>query len=534
MAQEICKPLAWTKVFFGDRTLDFQFEYVWENDWPPLAWIVECTESDPMLRVRHGSQVEIRDEWFCEAIWDGDFHAGDFDRTDLVFGSGVRLREHHVVFVSSGTTVDRLQSLKMGNRTFVSNSLACLLAVSNTQVDPTYGRYQAFFRSIERGIDSYERHLPTQDGILELVYFRNLQWDGRRLIEVDKPTPLRDFGSFAGYYGFLNTAMANIAGNMRATSRCHHYEMMGTLSSGYDSPTTSVLARQVGMERVFSFHTARGGLEDHGKKVAEILGLELTLLDRRDWQRQAYAEVPYFVATGEGEDVIFSAAKDLLQRRVLITGFQGGKVWGKDTKALGPDIVRGDVSGLSFTEHRLALGCIHFPVPFMGIRQIRDIHALSNSEELRQWDILGNYSRPICRRIVEEAGVPRELFGMRKKAATNLFHRGEAQITENTQAAYFGWLSDNRMRWRAGDGKKPIVPGRLLLILRSRFYLISRFLRAIGRFAPLKVRHCLIRKDTEMQRALTLRINMMQYLFPWAIERMSERYLTKTNGNSAQ
>ena len=54
--------------------------------------------------------MEVCDTWFCEAVWDGDYEAGDFDLTDLVFGSGGRLRDERAIFVSSGTTVDRLQT----------------------------------------------------------------------------------------------------------------------------------------------------------------------------------------------------------------------------------------------------------------------------------------------------------------------------------------------------------------------------------------------------------------------------------------
>jgi hypothetical protein len=32
----------------------------------------------------------------------------------------------------------------------------------------------------------------------------------------------------------------------------------------------------------------------------------------------------------------------------------------------------------------------------------------------KPWDIGGAYSRPLCRRLVEEASVPREIFGVSK------------------------------------------------------------------------------------------------------------------------
>ena len=52
--------------------------------------------------------LKVTAEFFCEAIWPGPFAEGDFDRTDLVSGSGGRLRRAEVHFVSSGATVDRL------------------------------------------------------------------------------------------------------------------------------------------------------------------------------------------------------------------------------------------------------------------------------------------------------------------------------------------------------------------------------------------------------------------------------------------
>ena len=84
-----------------------RLQLVLEPDWPPLAWIARCDNSDPVITVRHGPQAETRQDWLCEAVWDGEFASGDFDLTDLVFGSGIRLRERGVVFVPAGATVDR-------------------------------------------------------------------------------------------------------------------------------------------------------------------------------------------------------------------------------------------------------------------------------------------------------------------------------------------------------------------------------------------------------------------------------------------
>jgi hypothetical protein len=113
--------------------------------WPPLAWIAACDRASGQVRVRHGPSVETRDDWFCEAVWAGEFGEGDFDRTDLIVGSGARLRDGRLVFVSSGTTVDRLQSMETSEGVLVSNSLPCLMEAADATVDPTYPNYYERF-----------------------------------------------------------------------------------------------------------------------------------------------------------------------------------------------------------------------------------------------------------------------------------------------------------------------------------------------------------------------------------------------------
>lgn len=496
-------------------------EYHRRAGWPSLAWLAECDVTDTVVRISHGPGVETRAEWFCEAVWEGVFDSDDFDRTDLVFGSGGRVREGQVIFVSSGSTVDRLQSLTWGNSVLVSNSLACLMSASATKVNPGFGRYPEFFRSIVNGIDAYERILPTQAGIVELCYFRNLVWNGRQLSVQDKMAMDRDFGSFEKYWAFLSGALGRISANARALGRKRQYEFISALSSGYDSSAAAVLGRSVGMRRAFSFASARGGAEDHGQAVADSLGLDLTVVERNAWRKRPLAELPYFAATGLGADVVFSSAADLLRGCVVLTGFHGDKLWGKDTKALSASIVRGDASGLSFTEHRLELGCIHLPVPFMGVRQIGDIHRLSNSAELSAWDVPGDYSRPVARRMIEQAGVRRGTFGVSKKAATNLFRQGEALLSEETRAEFDRWLVHARQRGEIGRLATGLLPIGMLLALRRHSHYISRLIRLISAVLPAAR---LAGADTKLQRWLNRKINRVEYLFPWAIERQAERY----------
>ena len=225
--------------------------------------------------------------------------------------------------------------------------------------------------------------------------------------------------------------------------------------------------------------------------------------------------------------MIFSGAEESVRGRVLTTGFHGDKVWAKDTNALGTDIVRGDISGLSFCEHRLSVGCIHFPVPFMGVQQIADIKALSNSSELAPWDVPGDYSRPICRRIAEGAGVARGLFGVKKKAATSLFHQGESVLTDKTREEFYRWLYENERNRVSYSGEKIKIPGKILLAVHERYYLFDKLARWVTHpFSP-KVQHWVNCRVTDLQRRLNRRINVSGFIFPWAIQRMADLYKKK-------
>jgi hypothetical protein len=74
------------------------------------------------------------------------------------------------------------------------------------------------------------------------------------------------------------------------------------------------------------------------------------------------------------------------------------------------------VPGCALGELRLRVGFLHFaPATIAAARHAPRIHRWNDTEELRPWSIGGDYDKPIARRIAEEAGVPRALFGQKKK-----------------------------------------------------------------------------------------------------------------------
>ncbi|MCI0546192.1 MAG: hypothetical protein L0027_02795 [Candidatus Rokubacteria bacterium] len=500
--------------------------YDLEPAWPPLAWLAVCRAGEDRVGVRHGRQVETTDEWFAEAAWAGDYEAGDLDRTDLVAGSGGRLRGREIVFVSSGSTVDRLQSLVRGEDIAVSNSLPCLLAAAGATLDPSYPHYYGVLSSVVHGLRRLTRSLPTSAGPLELIYFENLAWDGRALTRRAKPGGPRDFSIFARYREFLESSLGRLAENLGAKARLYPYRMLGTLSSGYDSSTVAALARQAGCEEVLCFDRAWGGRDraralrerrgesDSRAEAARVLGLRPISVPFEGWRSLDRPEIPFLAANGMGEEVRFRSAEPHLPARVLLTGYHGDKMWAKTAKDLGPDLVRGDPSGSALGEYRLWVGFLHCPVPFWGVRQIADVHAITRSPEMAPWDLPGPYSRPICRRIVEGAGVPREMFGMRKLAASVMLHDDPDFLTPASRADYLGWLGEHRGAWLRRGAIPPVRSAALdRLVLRASDGLSAWMKRTPGLWR-LPPRLGLEYGPTRLRRAL----------FPWAVERAMARY----------
>lgn len=424
------------------------------NSWPPLAWLVHFDEGCSEIHAYVGRSVETCDEWLCEATWNGPYADGGFDVTDIVAGTGVRIRNNRAIFVSSGSTVDRLVTAKIQQTYFVSNSLPCLLSVTKSRPCVTYPYYHRDFTSIITGLKKYTKFIPTTKFNVNLIYFNNLCWDKRNLLEENKPNAGRGFKSFSEYYDFLLSCFQAISSNSSDKGRKAPLTLGGTLSSGYDSATVMSLAKKVGCNEAISFLSSRQGGMDSGIDIGNYLGVRVLELSRDKYQEIKYAEIPFYAAEGEGAESLFAAATGYLRGRVLLTGFHGDKFWDKETKIINDEIVRGDVTGLSLTEFRLREGFLHCPIPFWSCRNIKDIVSISNSMEMSNWDIGGSYNRPICRRIIETSGVPREVFGMKKAAVSRTFYERKEFLAPSSFGDYLQWISENRIEW-IKKGKLP-------------------------------------------------------------------------------
>ncbi len=295
----------------------------------------------------------------------------------------------------------------------------------------------------------------------------------------------------------METSLSAIGKNLRDSQRKYPYVPLGTLSTGYDSPAVSALARAMDNTQVLTFQLGREGQSDNGETIATRLGLRSIVLDRTAWRQEPFSEIPFLAANAYGEDAHFVVARSYLQGCVLLTGHHGGGMWSNEIEDLSPNLVRkGSPTGLALTEWRLWVGFIHCPVPFFGARNIEHIRRISTSEEMKPWSVGGEYDRPISRRIVEEAGVERTLFGQEKNAtAVVLWNPNEGFLPDESMQDYTRWLQYHG------------VPGW------ARGRMLPPSWRTPAHSLMLRVRG---------------RRSFPQYffnLFPWALEHAKRRYM---------
>ncbi len=448
-----------------------------------------------MVTVSHGPDVETGAHGFCEAAWDSAFEDFDFDRTGAFFGSGARLRDGRLLFVSSHSTMDRLHDIRTPHGWQVSNSLACLAAASDGRPDPWYPWYYEDFHSICDGLDAYATTLNLSSGPVRLTYWRNLDWDGRTLDVVDKPPQAGDFDDYASYLGFLESTLARLADNMRSTARRFAIEPISTASSGYDALSVTVLTRAIGTRDVVCAVEDRLGYDDSAVSMVGALGMNAITVSRNDWRESQLDPAPFIVGDACGRDVWIAPIASRLSRRALFTGSHGDRAW--STREIAPGRLSRSphtgAAGLSLGEYRIGAGFVHCPLPYLGIDAIESIRSISNSPSMAPWRLGGSYDRPIPRRIIETAGIERTSFGQRKTAtAVHLFRLQEFERLFAGTPAFIDF-----MRW----------------------------LRRVSRQAPqpAELPHLDSRSREVVQAPL------FRHLFPWALERCMARYDESTS-----
>ena len=414
---------------------------------PKLGWVASIPLVAGDVTVLHGDAVEHTDEWVVEGVWDAPFEQGDFHKSEAFFGSGLRIDGEEVVACASTALVDRLLYYVTADRLIVSNSLLILLAVSGSRLDVAHD-YSPDCRASMWGIFQQPRlfHVEHSSVIaFSQLYHGNLIVSGG-VSSVQLRTTRHRISSFEEYVTSLRSILKRIWSNYKSTGRRIPLSAYTTVSSGYDSAATSCLVKELGVTECFTTSPARtvdgpDALED-GAAIAVALGLHPHRLVPPS--EEVSPDEAYFIAPSVwGSELIFhSMAKQIETRAgvsILFTGYHGDKVWDIHTSGLylADDIRRGDSSGLNLSEIRLKSGFVNVAVPFLFARSIQDLVQLARSEAMAPWRTDTGYDRPIPRRIIESAGVPRELFGQRKRAVWGYYNY---PFNLELRRAFIEWL----------------------------------------------------------------------------------------------
>jgi hypothetical protein len=389
---------------------------------PRLGWLAVIDFRAQVVTVICGNSVEIGDEFVVEGVWDGPFQEGGFHRAHHFFGSGLRVDGEQVFVVPSHGLVDRVVLAKRGAVTFASNSLLLLLAATGDALDPEHD-YRGCCKAIIAGVRAYDPNIPVAGSGKGGVWqgFHTPQVLDRSGLKREDMSPPRKFNSFDEYHYALQSALGAIMDNAGAATRDNPIASYTTTSTGYDSTAVSALAKEFGVTHsytTFGGPTFDGKTLEDGRPVTSALGIKALELKPRKPDR--WHEQLVLAATYDGRETLYANMFERFaaQQHVacLWSGYHGDTIWDRTTsgKYLEPDIRRGDMSGFNLSEVRLDVGFINLSIPFMFSSSIRHLVHISNLPEMANWQVGGDYDRPIPRRIAEHRGVPRELFGQKK------------------------------------------------------------------------------------------------------------------------
>lgn len=441
---------------------------------PPLAWVAVTSPESSTIAVTHGRYVETHPGFFVEGAWAGDFEAGRIQESDTVFGSGCGLADGSVTFASCTATTDFLYHSDDIDHFAIANSLPLLLAFLDDQLQPACKDYGRINMSILNGIRQYRPDIPTRKGHVTRVMHGNIRFcaDGFSLVE--KPLP-PNFQTFEDYRGFMQGRIRELFANARHPARRNPMQVFSTQSKGYDSTAVNALAAPYGVDKVFtspqskerrSFYLGKhvDQPSDDGTPICESLGLACIPIDRLQFQKGLAHEQYYWSGLDNNPDLNLLHIHAYIEKPTLLLTGNLGEIW-YTSEAIGKarlptfndELIRWDQAGHGLGEVRLVAGMVQVAVPFIGARNRKDMLKITDDSSMDAYRLGGGYDRPIPRRIAEEAGVPREIFGQIKLASIVHLPTPNVPFTPALRADFFQHLIKSKLLGRIGIRLLPVV-----------------------------------------------------------------------------
>lgn len=406
-----------------------EFDYTIKKALPPLSWLAVLKNNSESILVYAGCAVEVFDDFFVSGVWDGDFEQGDFEHCNFACCTGARLKGDNVMFLTPHHINACIFGIKDNDTLILSNSVSFLLAYTDNCFDPDYYEYDKDFCCETLGFRNlnppYHSSTPLLNNKrLNIYSFTKILIDRNHSIKLEKRKSDFQFTSFYNYRKGISVTLNLILSNSNSNKRKNRYGMIATLSRGYDATTCAVLAKESGCDEAFTFNRPSHYEDDCGTEIARILGYSTVHECDGDFAKTntEYLEAADFASGDSGVLVTFEAYKDLFRNKLLFCGFQGDEFWGIDHPPY--DNLYYPIEGSNSNSYEVFLqsNTVLIMIPNIGADHASKIYEIALSEEMSPWRLGVKYDRPICRRIVEEAGVPREMFGQKKVGAGYCFH----------------------------------------------------------------------------------------------------------------
>lgn len=399
--------------------LSMRLNFKCERTLPDHAWAVMLRQGVGDADCVAGSKVLY--DSAQNAFWEGlAFAPDDLSREPghhFALSTGAIARDGGVQFWTPGHIFDRLFIVESKGRIVVSNSMPFALKASGTSLVPDHLHYPWDLGRIV----AHEQFVPIRGGHLRVISNANVTVTPSGEITVEMKPAGPGFSDFSSYRAALDRFIDEVA-----TANKRHplgpYKPLATVSTGYDSPAATVFAQRLGATEALTFVDSRGGTpgDDSGEGIAQILGLSVKTASRSDYTTSGWDAERLFYVFGLPEDISFYPFAGELEGSILFTGLQGDTMWIKYPYPLGAQW-SWDPGGATMQEFRLRTGFVHLPPAFFGWRHQDELIRITNSDEMAPWTLGVEYDRPIPRRIVEERGIRRDMFGMDKKAITATF-----------------------------------------------------------------------------------------------------------------
>ncbi len=384
---------------------------------PPLGWMLEAREGRRAHAII-GRWVHLAEWGFSDGVWMGDLARPP---GGVRFGASVVEESTRdgtrLVVLPASHTIEQVFVGRAKGSLLVSNYLP-LLAAAEPRLLPWRADWGVRLAELSRGTSDYSRILHGAAGarLERYAYHPFAIEDDLSIREMPAGVASAPFATFEEYREWLLRVLVGVSQNAVDSRRSQTFPAMATCSSGYDSAAVAVLAREIGCREALGIAVARDGSDDSGDAIAAAVGINLQYVDRHACLDELAAVLPYLASGMSASDYALHDVFRAAEGRLLLTGVHGDVIWRLGAES-SRELRRGELSGAGIQAARITLGFQHLPVPLIGACWHPEVLAISASEEMQRYRIGGTYDRPVPRRIVEQAGVPRQSFGQRKAAA---------------------------------------------------------------------------------------------------------------------